>query len=180
MIRTIAIALGCCCSPAAPLPRLCASPASLLAAAPPDQSSPAGCTSPPAPAHSSAIVLAHTCGGVSPHTDAWGKLLASWGYVVVAPDFWGPRGEKSVCGRGNVVNGSMRVGRRGRRDRLPQRPAVRAQGRDRPDRSQPWRMDGGAGRAEDLQSRGARAQGRRRLLPLLFVRSSIATLLCRS
>lgn len=55
------------------------------------------------------IVLAHTCGGVSPHTEVWGKLLASWGYVVVAPDSFAPRGEKSVCGRGNVVNGNMRV-----------------------------------------------------------------------
>jgi len=56
-----------------------------------------------------AIVLAHTCGGVSEHTNVWGKLLASWGYVVVAPDSFGPRGEKSVCGRGGVVNGNMRV-----------------------------------------------------------------------
>jgi dienelactone hydrolase len=55
------------------------------------------------------IVLAHTCGGVSPHTEIWGRLLASWGYVVVAPDSFGPRSEKSVCGRGNVVNGNMRV-----------------------------------------------------------------------
>jgi dienelactone hydrolase len=55
------------------------------------------------------IVLAHTCAGVSQHTDTWGKLLASWGYVVVAPDSFGPRGEKSVCGRGNVVSGGMRV-----------------------------------------------------------------------
>ena len=55
------------------------------------------------------IVLAHTCGGVSPHTDIWGKLLSSWGYVVVAPDSFAPRGEKSVCGRGNAVNGNMRV-----------------------------------------------------------------------
>lgn len=55
------------------------------------------------------IVLAHTCAGVSNHTDVWGKLLASWGYVVVVPDSFGPRGEKSVCGRGNVVNGNMRV-----------------------------------------------------------------------
>ncbi len=55
------------------------------------------------------IVLAHTCGGIGRHTDVWGKLLASWGYVVVAPDSFGPRGEKSVCGRGNVVSGSMRV-----------------------------------------------------------------------
>jgi dienelactone hydrolase len=55
------------------------------------------------------IVLAHPCSGVGPNTEVWGKLLASWGYVVVAPDSFGPRGEKSVCGRGNVVNGSMRV-----------------------------------------------------------------------
>jgi dienelactone hydrolase len=55
------------------------------------------------------LVLAHTCAGVSPHTDVWGKLLASWGYIVVAPDSFGPRGEKSVCGRGNVVSGNTRV-----------------------------------------------------------------------
>lgn len=56
-----------------------------------------------------AIVLAHPCSGVSRHTDVWGKLLANWGYVVVAPDSFGPRGEKSVCGRGRVVSGNMRV-----------------------------------------------------------------------
>lgn len=55
------------------------------------------------------IVLAHPCSGVGDHTTVWGKLLSSWGYVVVAPDSFGPRGEKSVCGRGNVVNGNMRV-----------------------------------------------------------------------
>jgi dienelactone hydrolase len=55
------------------------------------------------------IVLAHTCSGVSDHTDVWGKRLASWGYVVVAPDSLGPRGEKTVCGRGSVVSGDHRV-----------------------------------------------------------------------
>lgn len=55
------------------------------------------------------IVLAHTCGGVNDHTTVWGRLLASWGYVVVAPDSFGPRGEKAVCGRGNVVSGNKRV-----------------------------------------------------------------------
>src|SRR6185437_15270486 len=44
-----------------------------------------------------AIVLAHPCNGVSEHTNGWGKLLAGWGYVVLAPDSFGPRGEKSVC-----------------------------------------------------------------------------------
>src|SRR5690242_3895254 len=55
-----------------------------------------------------AIVLAHTCAGVNAHTETWGKRLASWGYVTVAPDSFGPRGLKSVCGRGNAVSGNMR------------------------------------------------------------------------
>lgn len=56
-----------------------------------------------------AIVLAHPCNGVSGHTHGWGQLLASWGYVVLAPDSFGPRGERSVCGRGTAVSGQMRV-----------------------------------------------------------------------
>lgn len=56
-----------------------------------------------------AIVLAHTCAGVNDHTDIWGKRLADWGYVTLTPDSFGPRGQKSVCGRGNVVSGSTRV-----------------------------------------------------------------------
>ena len=56
-----------------------------------------------------AIVLAHPCNGVSGHTHGWGQLLARWGYVVLAPDSFGPRGEKSVCGRGQAVTGQMRV-----------------------------------------------------------------------
>ena len=59
----------------------------------------------PAPA----IVLAHTCAGVNDHTQTWARLLQGWGYVVLAPDSFGPRGEKSVCSRGNVVSGSARA-----------------------------------------------------------------------
>jgi dienelactone hydrolase len=56
-----------------------------------------------------AIILAHTCAGVGPHTDVWGKLLVSWGYVVLAPDSFGPRGEKQVCTKAGAVTGGMRV-----------------------------------------------------------------------
>jgi dienelactone hydrolase len=56
-----------------------------------------------------AIVLAHTCAGMLEHTDVWGRLLASWGYVAVAPDSFGPRGVKTVCGTGRIVTGQMRV-----------------------------------------------------------------------
>ncbi len=57
-----------------------------------------------------AIVLAHTCSGVNPHTATWGRLLASWGYAVVAPDSFGPRGfSGGLCARGTQVSGSERV-----------------------------------------------------------------------
>ena len=56
-----------------------------------------------------AVVLAHPCNGVGWHTATWGKLISSWGYVVLMPDSFGPRGEKTVCGRGNVVSGNARV-----------------------------------------------------------------------
>jgi len=39
-----------------------------------------------------AIILAHSCAGVNAHTDRWGKLLVSWGYLVLAPDSFVPRG----------------------------------------------------------------------------------------
>ncbi len=57
-----------------------------------------------------AIVLAHTCAGVTAHTATWGRLLSDWGYAVVAPDSFGPRGHSGgVCARGTLVSGSERV-----------------------------------------------------------------------
>ncbi len=56
-----------------------------------------------------AIILAHSCAGTSAHTEIWGKLLASWGYLVLAPDSFGPRGHKQVCTNGSAVTGGMRV-----------------------------------------------------------------------
>src|SRR5215475_8607336 len=73
-----------------------------------------------------ALVLAHPCNGVSEHTSVWGKLLASWGYVVLAPDSFGPRGEKSVCGRGPRINAAVRLGDiAGALDYLNAQPFVR-------------------------------------------------------
>jgi dienelactone hydrolase len=56
-----------------------------------------------------AIVLAHACAGVTQPTTVWGKLLASWGYVTVAPDSFGPRDEKNVCTRGLTISAERRV-----------------------------------------------------------------------
>lgn len=56
-----------------------------------------------------AIVLAHTCAGVGPHTEMWAKRLVGWGYVVLAPDSFGPRGVNQVCTKGTIVSGNIRV-----------------------------------------------------------------------
>jgi dienelactone hydrolase len=72
-----------------------------------------------------AIILAHTCGGVSPHTDVWGKLLMSWGYLVLAPDSFGPRGVKAVCTTPTAVTPNMRIADiAGALDYLATRPDV--------------------------------------------------------
>ena len=102
-----------------------------------------------------AIVLEHSCAGVNPHTEVWGKLLASWGYVVLAPDSFGPRGEKQVCTTAGVVTGGMRVADvAGAMKFLATQPDVRAD-RHRHHRPQPWRLDGDAVGAEELRPCGA-------------------------
>lgn len=72
-----------------------------------------------------AIILAHSCAGTNPHTDGWGKLLVSWGYLVLAPDSFGPRGMKAVCTTPGVVTPNMRVADiAGALDYLATRPDV--------------------------------------------------------
>lgn len=55
------------------------------------------------------IILAHSCAGTNRHTDVWGRLLVSWGYLVLAPDSFGPRGTKAVCTTPGVATPNMRV-----------------------------------------------------------------------
>lgn len=72
-----------------------------------------------------AIVLAHSCAGVNPHTDAWGARLVKWGYVVLAPDSFNPRGTNAVCTTPNIVTPNMRVADvAGALDYLATRPDV--------------------------------------------------------
>ena len=48
-----------------------------------------------------AIVLLHTCAGVSEHDEYWSETLVGWGYVVLTVDSFRPRGIDYVCdGRG--------------------------------------------------------------------------------
>ncbi len=72
-----------------------------------------------------AIILAHSCAGTNPHTDMWGKLLVSWGYLVLAPDSFGPRGVKAVCTTPYAVMPNTRVADiAGALDYLATRPDV--------------------------------------------------------
>jgi len=46
-----------------------------------------------------AVVLMHGCAGISKATDTWADRLASWGYVAIELDSFGPRGEKEICAK---------------------------------------------------------------------------------
>ena len=52
-----------------------------------------------------AIVLVHTCAGISEHEEMWSKRLVSWGYVVFSVDSFTPRGFDYICD-GRVGGGS--------------------------------------------------------------------------
>src|SRR6266404_6705906 len=46
-----------------------------------------------------AVVLLHDCGGFAERIDQrWGQTLASWGYVTLTIDSFGPRGIGNICG----------------------------------------------------------------------------------
>src|SRR4051794_19356858 len=54
---------------------------------------------------SPAVVLLHGCNGNWLRLDErWGKRIASWGYVTLTVDSFGPRGVKNTCGGGAPVN----------------------------------------------------------------------------
>lgn len=46
-----------------------------------------------------AVVLLHTCGGISPHEYAWADWFVSKGYSALVVDSFRPRGVSNLCGR---------------------------------------------------------------------------------
>jgi len=56
-----------------------------------------------------AIVLAHSCAGVTEHTHGWARKLAGWGYLVLEFDSFNPRGTKAVCTTPRAVTPNMRI-----------------------------------------------------------------------
>lgn len=70
---------------------------------------PARLIRPSGPGPFPAVVLAHSCAGMNLHTDAWAARLVKWGYVVLVPDSFSPRGTNAVCTTPGVVTPDMRV-----------------------------------------------------------------------
>lgn len=72
-----------------------------------------------------AIVLAHSCSGISQHTHNWARKLAGWGYLVLEFDSFNPRGTKAVCTTPGAVTPNMRIADvAGALDHLATRPDV--------------------------------------------------------
>ena len=44
-----------------------------------------------------AVVLLHTCAGISEHEESWIEILVDWGYVVLLVDSLTPRGVEYIC-----------------------------------------------------------------------------------
>jgi hypothetical protein len=44
-----------------------------------------------------AVILLHTCAGISEHEESWSDRLVEWGYVVLAVDSFTPRSVKYIC-----------------------------------------------------------------------------------
>lgn len=84
---------------------------------------------PPGPGPFPAIILAHTCAGYGSHiasfANVWGRRLANWGYLVLAPDSFRPRRKSEVCRKPGIVTPDMRVADiAGALDYLATRPDV--------------------------------------------------------
>ncbi len=56
-----------------------------------------------------AVILLHSCAGVTEESEVWSDRLVAWGYVVLTVDSLTPRGEKYICGRSTVVSAWIRA-----------------------------------------------------------------------
>jgi dienelactone hydrolase len=56
-----------------------------------------------------AVVLLHGCSGIDSLNDMWAERLKEWGYVTLAVDSLGPRGESDICGKPHRVPPNIRA-----------------------------------------------------------------------
>lgn len=58
------------------------------------------------------VVLLHDCRGIRPYQETWARELASWGYVALLVDSFGPRNLEDICARLSELHYSEVVGGR--------------------------------------------------------------------
>ena len=56
-----------------------------------------------------AVILLHSCAGITELYALWSDRLVAWGYVVLIVDSFTPRGEKYICGREELVSPWIRT-----------------------------------------------------------------------
>lgn len=63
----------------------------------PNSSAPLQLHLPPGNGPFPAVVVMHSCSGITDNTQSWARRLVSWGYAAVIVDSFGPRNQRSVC-----------------------------------------------------------------------------------
>ena len=63
----------------------------------PNSSAPLQLYLPPGSGPFPAVLVMHSCSGITDNTRTWAARLVSWGYAAVIVDSFGPRNQRSVC-----------------------------------------------------------------------------------
>ncbi len=56
-----------------------------------------------------AVLVLHSCSGVTDNTRAWAGRLVGWGYAAVIVDSFGPRNQRSLCDHTNFIPTTLRA-----------------------------------------------------------------------
>ena len=63
----------------------------------PDSSAPLQLWLPPGNGPFPAVLVMHSCSGITDNTRSWAGRLVGWGYAAVIVDSFGPRNQRSIC-----------------------------------------------------------------------------------
>jgi len=56
-----------------------------------------------------AVLVMHSCSGVTDNTRTWAARLVSWGYAAVIVDSFGPRNQRSICDSVDLIPTDVRA-----------------------------------------------------------------------
>lgn len=64
---------------------------------------------PTGPGPHPAVVVLHSCSGVTSTVRHWAAMMARWGYIALVLDSFGPRGVSDICGQADQVSPRRRA-----------------------------------------------------------------------